>query len=97
MSIAVFVELRVMEDRLPEIQPLFSALLRDTRSREGNEGVRVQTDLDSPDTIVLVQQWRTREHYESYQKWRTERGDLTSLVEMLKEPPRRRFFGFMAV
>ena len=97
MSIKVFVELQVKEDKLKEIPPLFSSLLNETRSREGNEGVTVYADQDAPTTIVLVEQWASRHLYEEYNEWRAERGDLAMLAELLQKPPQRRFFDYVGV
>jgi len=97
VSLTVHVELRVKEEKLAEVQPLFGALLSETRGREGNEGVTVHQDQDAPTTILLVEQWISRGHYVAYNQWRTERGDFAKLGELLEEPPRRRFFNFVAV
>jgi len=97
MSIKVFVELQVKEDKLKEIPPLFSSLLNETRSREGNEGVTIYSDQDVPTTIVLIEQWASRHLYEEYNQWRAERGDLVKLAELLQKPPHRRFFGYVGV
>jgi len=97
MSIKVFVELQVKEDKLKEIPPLFSSLLNETRSRKGNEGVTVYSDQDIPTTIVLVEQWASRHLYEEYNQWRAKRGDFVMLAELLQKPPLRRFFDYVGV
>lgn len=97
MGVKVFVELQVKEEKLEQIRPLFAALLQGTRSREGNEGVLVYTDQDNPTTIVLIEQWVSRDHYDEYNKWRGEQGDLTKLAKLLVRPPRRRYFDYFGV
>lgn len=97
MSIKVIVKLHVREDKLEQIRPLFSKLLKGTRGREGNEAVTVLSDQDRPTTIILIEQWASRHHYEQYNKWRAENGDLTMLAALLQEPPLRRFFDYIGV
>lgn len=97
MSIRVFVELKVKEEKAEGVRPLFSGLLHETRGRDGNEGVTVYSDQDEPTTIILIEQWASRSLYEEYNRWRAERGDLAKLAELLCEPPRRRFFDFVGV
>lgn len=97
MSIKIFVELKIRDEKLDEVQPLFSILLHETRVREGNESVAVYSDQDSPTTIILVEQWSSRKLYEEYNQWCSERGDLTKLAELLETPPQRRFFDFLGV
>tara|TARA_R110001632_G_scaffold65_10_gene282 strand:+ start:7971 stop:8264 length:294 start_codon:yes stop_codon:yes gene_type:complete len=97
MGIKVIVELLVKQEKIGQVSPLFSVLLKDTRSREGNEGVLIYADQDKPTTFILIQQWVSRDHYEQYNKWRSERGDYIKLAELLAEPPRRRYFDYIDV
>ena len=97
MSIKVLVELTVKLEKLTEITSLFAKLLNETRSSEGGEGVTVCSDQDLPTTILLIEQWNTRDRYEKYNQWRTARGDLAMLSEWLQTPPQRRFFEFVDV
>ena len=91
MSVTVLVELDVSADRLDDVTPLFETLLGGTRARQGNEGVTVHVDQDTPTRIVLIERWATREHYTAYNDWQAGRGDLTTLAQLLTEPPQRRF------
>ena len=97
MSIKVFVELKIKQEKLSEIPALFEKFLVDTRSIAGNEGVSVYSDQETPTTIVLVEQWHSREHYTKYNQWRAARGDLARLFEFIEVPPQRRFFDYFAV
>lgn len=97
MGIKVIVELLVKQEKIEQVCPLFAVLLKDTRSREGNEGVLIYTDQDKPTTFILIQQWVSRDHYEQYIKWRSARGDYAKLGELLAEPPRRRYFDYIDV
>ena len=97
MSIKIHIELKVKEERRDDVQPLFAKLLVETRARNGNEGVTVYADQDSPTTIILIEQWSSRTLYEEYNRWRSERGDLSRLAGLLQVPPQRRFFDFLAV
>ncbi len=97
MSTKVFVEIRIKKEKLEEVRPLFSTLLHETRSRDGNEGVTVYSDQAEPTTIVLTEQCASRRQYEEYNQWRAEHGDLAKLAELIQEPPQRPFFDFVGV
>ena len=91
MSTKVIVELEIKSEKMEEVHPLFSSLLQETRSRDGNEGVTVHLDQDVPTSIILIEQWASRLQYEEYNQWRAERGDLAKLAELLQKSPQRRF------
>lgn len=42
--------------------------------------------------FVLVERWDSREHHEKYMAWRTERGDIDKLGELLAVAPSIRYF-----
>ena len=97
MSIQVIVELDVKPDHRNELLALFANLLQQTRARDGNEGVRVLSELDPSTKILLVEQWLSLNDYEKYNHWREQRGDLAMLGIMLNKPASRRYFNFIQV
>jgi len=97
MSIKVIVELKLKKGMLDNAMVSFSNLLPSTRARSGNEGVSLYNDLDNKSKVILIEQWSTRKDYESYSEWRTERGDISKLSELLLEAPTKRFFSYLSV
>ncbi len=65
-----------------------SAILPDTRNKDGCQGVEVTANLDNADHFLLVERGATRKHYEDYLAWRQQRGDLDKLAG--RWPGRRR-------
>ena len=53
-------------------------------------------DMDDPAKMMIVEQWDSREQYEKYLAWRTERGDV-EVLESLWESPTWRYFDFWGV
>jgi quinol monooxygenase YgiN len=88
----VSLEIQAAEGKVDELKGVFRAILPDTRAREGCEAVIVHQDQDNPNVLALVEKWATRQDYESYFKWREERGDLSSLGALLGGPPSLRYF-----
>jgi hypothetical protein len=38
--------------------------------------------------VILIEQWASRADYEAYIAFRTERGDMERMAQMVAEPPR---------
>ena len=38
--------------------------------------------------MILIEEWDTRADHEAYVAFRTERGDMARMAQMLAEPPR---------
>ena len=91
MGVLVIVELTTKPERAGDFIPLLSALLPDTRSFDGCEVCNVFVDQDDPTRFSIVETFTSRAHYDRYFAWRTERGDLDSLGELLAGPPVLRF------
>ena len=92
MTCIVLLEATAKKGTGAQLVEAFRALLPDTRSKEGCQGVEVTTNLDNADNLVLVERWATRKDYENYLGWRQQRGDLDKLGTLLAEPPSIRYF-----
>lgn len=97
MNVTVIVELKIKPDQLEKVEPLFASLLHETRGRPGNQGVTVHRDQDDALSVILIEHWASRDQYETYNRWRAERGDLATLAQLLQAPPQRRFFDHVNV
>ena len=55
------------------------------------------SNQDDSLNLVLLETWSTREHYEKYLAWRSERGDLEVLGVLLSQAPSIRYFNSFAI
>ena len=92
MACVVLLELQVKEECVDQMKSGFKDMFPDTRAYDGCIDIYATQDQDNPTTIIAVEQWETRQHYEKYLAWRTERGDLDALGEMLDGEPSIRYF-----
>ncbi|MCF6193961.1 MAG: antibiotic biosynthesis monooxygenase [Kangiellaceae bacterium] len=92
MSTLVIVELSSRKNLEKEMLAFFADRLAETRESSGNTGVTLHRDGSDSRKFILIEQWRSKSHYEQYHKWRAERGDLVALSKFLTEAPTRRYF-----
>jgi len=92
MTCTVLLELHLKEECIDQIKAGFKGMFPDTRAYDGCIDIYATQDQDTPTTIIAVEKWETRQHYEKYLAWREERGDLDAVGEMLSEPPSIRYF-----
>ncbi len=53
--------------------PSSYCVLLDTRAFDGYATLHIVRNYEVPNSIVIVEQWDSREHYDRYLAWRTER------------------------
>ena len=92
MAVTVLLELKAKSGTGGGLVGVFKQILPDTRAFDGNIGVTVLQNQDDPDTLVLVEEWETKPHYEKYLAWRTETGAMDQLAPALDAPPSIRYF-----
>lgn len=92
MSVTVLLELHAKPGSGKALKEVFRQILPDTRRFDGCRSVTVLGNEDEEGQLVLVEQWGAREHHENYMEWRTERGDIAKLGELLAAPPSIRYF-----
>ncbi len=97
MTCQVLLEGRAKEGCIEKLRSMFKDILPDTRGFEGCVSLHVVQNQDDAQNLVVVEQWDTRQHYEKYLEWRTERGDLETLSAMFDGDPSIRFFDFFGV
>ena len=73
---------------------VMDSLFTGTAWVHGCHGLTIHTAAHN---MVFVEHWDSRQHYEKYLAWRTERGDLASLVGWLDGDPNIRFFDNVGV
>jgi len=92
MSVMVVVELPAQPDKAEDIVSFISAIVPDTRTFDGFEGITLHRSQDDPDHLLLLEAWESRAHHGKYLAWRTDRGDLATIVGMLAGSPTIRYF-----
>src|SRR5262245_17674962 len=97
MTCQVIVELRARRDSLDRLRRWMREKLPDTRAYDGCVSVYVVQDQDEPTAILLLEQFVTRSHYESYLQWRTASGAVEELVTMLEGEPSFRYCDYFGV
>ncbi len=81
----------VAKDREQTLQHLAHALPT-TRNYDGCRYCNTLTHIDTPNEIVLIQGWDSRDAQQQYIHWRQETGALSELLALLVEPPAVEFW-----
>ncbi len=92
MSIIIVAELPVKPGLMSELQTFMTEIISDTRSFDGCMQIDICTNPEDENSIVLVEKWDSKEHYEKYHHWRVETGGISRFSELLAGPPKRQFF-----
>ena len=58
-----------------------------TKDYEGIESIRLVAPEQSDNTLVLMEEWATVEHYSAYKAWRNESGSSALKPELVTGPP----------
>lgn len=92
MSVLVLLEAQVKPEDIPDLESYIAELLPDTRAYDGCQGVDAYFNSEHTGSMVLVEHWDSRAHYEKYLAWRTETGVLDRIVAMFVRPLNTRYF-----
>lgn len=66
--------------------------LPETRNKDGCLNVDVTVNQDSPDNVLLVMRWQSRQHYDGYRAWREATGVVQNFSELTVGGLSTRFF-----
>ena len=92
MTCTVILEVKVKKEHADGMAEGFKDLFPDTRSFDGCIELYATRNQDDPQNFVIVETWETRQKYETYFAWRTERGDIDNLSTMLEGELSLRYF-----
>ena len=83
MSIMVLVQADINPKFSHEMKSYLAEILPETRAFEGCHFIDVYFDTDKPNSMVLVEEWDSREHYQKYHAWRTHTGVIDKIRSMV--------------
>lgn len=84
MTCCVLLEIKVKKEHVDDVAGGFKDSFPDTRTFDGCIDLYATQNLDDPQNFVIVETWESREKYEAYFAWRTERGDIDNLRAVLE-------------
>ena len=92
MAVTVFLEMNLKPESVNDFMSFLRDDLKHTRGFDGCNSVTVQQNQEDPSNTVFVENWDSKEQFEKYFGWRTERGDVEKLGAWLAGPPSIRYF-----
>ena len=91
MAILVQLEANAKPECVEELTGMIKQRFPETRAYDGCKEITAYLNEDGH-TMVFVEQWESKEHYEKYFAWREETGVLEQLGVLLQDPPNIRFY-----
>ena len=97
MSILVILECNTNPANAKDLKDFLRDDLFHTRGFDGCNSITIHENRDDPNNFVFVENWDSKEQYEKYIGWRTERGDMGKLAGWMAGPPSIRQFDNVGV
>ena len=97
MSILVIFEFNAKPEHTKDITTFLRDGLFHTRGFDGCNSITIHENQDDRNNIVFVENWDSKEQYEKYLAWRTDRGDVDKLISWMASPPSIRRFDNVGV
>jgi quinol monooxygenase YgiN len=63
-----------------------------TRSKNGCQSLELTVNQDSPDNMIILMRWASRQHYAAYRTWREANGDVSRFANATEAGLSTRFF-----
>ncbi len=92
MAVRVILEVKAKPGTGDELVAFFGSIMPETRAYEGCTRVDTLQNSDDADSVMVVEEWDSREQYEKYLAWQRERGTSDRLKQHLAAPPSIRHF-----
>tara|TARA_B100001013_G_scaffold283684_1_gene183582 strand:+ start:726 stop:1019 length:294 start_codon:yes stop_codon:yes gene_type:complete len=92
MSVLVLLEVSLKPENVNDFTNFMKNELHHTRGFDGCNGLTVHKNQDDSNNMVIVEDWDSRQQYEKYLAWRTERGDMEKLAAFLAGEPSLRYY-----
>lgn len=87
-NLVVIAELTVREDRMDAFLDYTVDNLSISRSYPGNVKFDILVDETKPGQVIFYEVWESAEAQQAYMGWRTQAGDLTTLMAFLAAEPK---------
>lgn len=94
MGTLVIFEATAKPDSVESLVEFLQRHIPDTRSYDGCREIDAYLHEDGR-SIVMVERWDSKEHYQKYLGWRDETGVLAEFGTLLEAPPDIRFFEYI--
>ncbi len=92
MSVLVLLEAQVKPEDISDMKSFMAEILPNTRAYDGCQRIDTYVNTEDTGSVVMVEHWESRAHYEKYLAWRTETGVMDKIGTMLAGPPSIRYF-----
>ena len=91
MAIIVSVEFSLQAGKQKEFLDVLGNVLPDTRGYDGC--IRVVTYAeDNGSSIILIEEWETKEHQKAYFQWRVDTGMVDAIASYVAAPPTIKYY-----
>ena len=92
MSVLVLLEVSLKPESVNDFASFMKNEIHHTRGFDGCNGLTIHKNQDDSSNMVIVEDWDSRQQYEKYLAWRTERGDSEKLAAFIIAEPSVRYY-----
>src|SRR5439155_6634914 len=82
-GVTITFEMKLKPEAVEGFGQAAPVMLEGAAAFEGCQTIRIVQHKDDPTRILFVERWDSEEAYAKYIAWRTERGDMESLAQMV--------------
>lgn len=82
-GVSITFEMQVKPDLLSAFLEGLPGLVRESSQFPGFRSMRVVQHKDDPTRLLLIECWESQDAYDRYIAWRTERGDMERLADVV--------------
>jgi heme-degrading monooxygenase HmoA len=86
-GVTVTVNWTVKADRIDETIDMLRSMFPVTRLRNGFRNIRLLRSEIDGNSIILLEEWNTAQDFHDYIQFRTDTGEMASLIKMAETPP----------
>ena len=91
MSIMVSIEFSLQAGKQKEFLEVLDNVLPDTRAYDGCIKVETYAE-DNASSIILIEEWETKEHQQAYFQWRVDSGMIEAIGPFVSAQPEIKYY-----